>query len=790
MRILTADGYCVTFFRSRRGVPSLTRDDPSSFAPPPSFGPFRVLHQIGVGALGPVFRTYEPTRDRLVAVKVFRLDVIPEQAQALADELAHAAEAELIHPSIVEPIAAGIEGTIAYRAEEYVAAESLDAGMRHYAPAAFDTMLRIIGQLAEAIDAARAAGVGHGALHPRDIFITPDEARASGFGVVDALERVGLRAPVRRPYSAPERIAGAEWSTPADIFSLGAIAFELLTGRRPSGTGDDIGPLTGATVASPDQLQAVLARAMAEDPADRFSTGLALADALAEAGAATRAVPPPFADEPDADDEPVLETPAAAAVPGIRMIALPVEPPVFAEEPPAPARKLTTPSLFIDVPHDPRGVERIDEAPELPLTSEPEPDDIAAERDEDEAHWALTRDEEAVLADGTLDARNLEAAEFAPADVQTAADALAFDAADLTLREDAAPADDFHRFSREEREAAAAPVIDVDEAVAVEEVYDPPLAVPSTVFDRVESAPQQVIEREVPPPRSHDGDDRVPFEHLAGAPERPRTAVLPLALMLLVGLLLGFGAAYVVRGRQPSAPATSLADATVPPSSVDSGGTAAGTGSSSTGRSAVDRPASPEPSATPPAPRAAAPAPAAAAARSGTLVVQSTPSGAGVTINGKWSGRTPLTRRALSFGDYTVLLILPGYQSKPEQVSLSADAASRTLAVQLQKEAPRAAPPVAAPRPAPAAAAPAATRPAPETSATALGVLEIDSRPTGARVFVDDRAVGTTPVRIPEMTPGGHVVRLELPDHRAWTETAQVTRGKTTRVAGSLEPIR
>src|SRR3982750_4704652 len=201
----------------------LTREDPSAFAPPPAFGPFGVLHQIGVGALGPVFRTYEPTRDRLVAVKVFRLDVVPEQAQALADELAHAAEAELIHPSIVEPIAAGIEGTVAYRAEEYVAAESLDAAMRHYAPAAFDTMLRIVGQLAEAVDAARAAGVGHGALHPRDIFITPDEGRASGFGGVDALERVGLRAPVRRPYSAPERIAGAAWSTPADVFSLGAI---------------------------------------------------------------------------------------------------------------------------------------------------------------------------------------------------------------------------------------------------------------------------------------------------------------------------------------------------------------------------------------------------------------------------------------------------------------------------------------------------------------------------------------------------------------------------------------
>ena len=133
----------------------MTRDDPAAFAPPPAFGPFRVLHQIGIGALGPVFRTYEPNRDRLVAVKVFRLDVTPEQARALADELARAAHAGLFHPSIVEPVAAGVEGTVAYRAEEYVAAESLDVAIRHYAPAALDKALPFLTQLAGAIDFAR-----------------------------------------------------------------------------------------------------------------------------------------------------------------------------------------------------------------------------------------------------------------------------------------------------------------------------------------------------------------------------------------------------------------------------------------------------------------------------------------------------------------------------------------------------------------------------------------------------------------------------------------------------------
>jgi serine/threonine protein kinase len=318
------------FFDPARGARSLTRDDPTGFAAPPAFGPFRVLHQIGVGALGPVFRTYEPTRDRLVAVKVFRLDVTPEQAIALADELGRASEGNrnLFHPSIVEPVSAGVEGTVAYRAEEYVAAESLDVAMRHYAPAALDKVLPFITQLASAIDFARQAGVGHGALHPRDIFVTPDEARATGFGVVDALDRLGLRAPVRRPYSPPERIAGERWGTPADVFSLAAITFELLTGRRPLGLGDQIGPLTGANVGEyGEALRAVLVRAMREHPVERYATAMEFATELARAAgqvpttkvASPAPVQTPTAtiapaaraiDEP-AIDEPALEEPAA-----------------------------------------------------------------------------------------------------------------------------------------------------------------------------------------------------------------------------------------------------------------------------------------------------------------------------------------------------------------------------------------------------------------------------------------------------------------------------------------------
>jgi len=199
----------------------------------------------------------------------------------LADALSRATQSSLVHPSIVEPIASGVEGTVAYRAEEYVAAESLDVAMRHYAPAAIEKALPFITQLAGAIDFARAAGVGHGGLHPRDIFVTPDEARATGFVVVEALEQVGIRAPIRRPYTAPERIDGGAWGTAADVFSLAAITFELLTGRRPAGTGAQAGTLPEGERS--DVLHAVLARAMDDDPSRRYGSALAFAGALESA---------------------------------------------------------------------------------------------------------------------------------------------------------------------------------------------------------------------------------------------------------------------------------------------------------------------------------------------------------------------------------------------------------------------------------------------------------------------------------------------------------------------------
>ena len=243
------------------------------------------MHQVGVGVLGPVFRTYDPSHDRLVAVKVFRLDITPEQAQTLVDALTRLVDVGLSHPAIVAPIAAGVEEDVPYLAQEYVTAESLDVAMRHYAPSTVETALPFIQHLAEAIDAAHELGVVHGGLHLRDIFVTPDQAHATGFGVMKALEAIGLQGPVRRPYTAPELIAGRVWGPEADRFALAAIAYELLTGKRVAGTGELVSERLAAIdgVGDPEGLQAVFATALADVPANRYSSAAGFASGLHDA---------------------------------------------------------------------------------------------------------------------------------------------------------------------------------------------------------------------------------------------------------------------------------------------------------------------------------------------------------------------------------------------------------------------------------------------------------------------------------------------------------------------------
>jgi hypothetical protein len=717
----------------------MTREDPAAFAPPPAFGPFRVLHQIGVGALGPVFRTYEPTRDRLIAVKVFRLDITPEQAHALADELSRAADAGLFHPSIVEPVAAGLEGSTAYRAEEYVAAESLDVAIRHYAPAPVEKVLPFITQLAGAIDFARAAGIGHGALHLRDVFVTPDDVRISGFGVVEALERSGLRAPMRRPYSAPERIAGGTWGTPADVFALAVICYELLTGRRPAGTGKDIGVLApGGThdggIAHAAMLHAVLARAMDEDPAVRFQSALAFASAL-EAAARGEHV--------------------SGAVGHDR----------------AMAGAGTAARINEDEEVEPH----LDTLDERAVDDDAGVDDIAIERDDDAVFYDRAEEERAIRDEAEGGAGDgAPGASFDDIEVEAEADLVlapppgdSFDARDAVD-----DADGLEAF-------AATHVLSADDLLDNPRTGE--TSGQSASRGHMEPVHAQALPYGEPGAGFDSGDDEahgpddVPPAYVPGVAP-PKSDMLSRAVFLVLGLLIGFAAGYAARGGAPPAD-QAQADARVEEPRLEPAPPSVA-GADTEQRILPPAVAPDVPDEAPVASPRSVAAPAA-----GRIVVNSTPAKAAVTVNGEWRGRTPLTLDEQPFGRYDIRIVQEGYVVATERVDLSASSPARTVSVRLERSAPAA---PARPAPAPPRTAP----PASQKPAVYTGSLSVDSRPRGARVVVNGKAVGTTPLRLSDLPIGSHVVRLELDNYRVWSTSATVQAGQETRVSGSLDPIR
>jgi PEGA domain-containing protein/protein kinase-like protein len=216
------------FGRHRRyvNIRSLNSEDSVLYFPPEAFGPFRVLHQIGAGSLGPVFRAHETGRDRIVAVKIFHLNLDQDQSAAFVAALQRLIEQHVRDQSIAAPLLAGVEGGEPFLVEELAPGDSLDVVLRDHGTLSPAATADLVDALAGAIDAAAARGVTHGALHPRDVLMSADGVRVTGFGVRAALEEAGVAAPERPPYSA--------LGDPSDVYSLAAIAVEAITGARLS----------------------------------------------------------------------------------------------------------------------------------------------------------------------------------------------------------------------------------------------------------------------------------------------------------------------------------------------------------------------------------------------------------------------------------------------------------------------------------------------------------------------------------------------------------------------------
>jgi len=751
-----------------RGVLTL-HTDASGTAPPDAFGPFRVLHQIGAGVLGPVFRAYQPDPGRLVAVKQFRLDLPPENAHRFVAALDRLIAADLTHMGIAAPLAAGLTDNSPFLALDFVAAESFDVVIRDYGPAPVTEALRIATQLGGALDFAAAVNVFHGTLHPRDVLVSPDDTRVTGLGVAQALESIGVVPPIRRPYTAPERLAGGTWDRRADTFSLAALVYEMLFGRRIPGTGHDaaeaITPLEGADTTA---LRELFGRALAENPSDRFDTALAFAEALH--GVVVERAP---AKNGKTRRKRENDTPAAGR-PSTRRRGLPLEdeelPLIAAEERP------------IEGAHDDEDTVVASDAPP-PASADPvesmsgerlreahvPPPSAASDPLHDVARGASSHTE--IRPPAVEHPRGVDRISIRAADEQDVREKAPFDDLELKNAQD-------ERYTFAESESALPDVAAPDTATALTRAEDkgtqPDLD--TRLFERFQPA-------DVASETAHSPSLS------SVAIEQSRSAVWPIALALIVGLLVGFAGGYaffVVRdraaiadssagGAAPSAPAPTPSERpSVPPAAVERNSqppVEAGRGTTAAPSAAA--PPAPAPVSPRPAPAAVPPKPAApddSVRTTGRVNVESMPAGARVSIDGRDVGVTPLTIPALARGSHVVRITHQGYVAAERRVRIGSNQPAQSIEVDLV-----------------AARAAREAAPAPTAPERTSGSLIVDSRPIGARVFVDGKLVGTTPLLLEDVAAGDHGVRLELDGFNAWTTSTKVTGGERTRVSGSLE---
>ena len=265
---------------------------------PERLGKYRVTGVLGEGAMGVVYRGFDPGIERVVALKTVRralLDADTGGAMALRFRNEAQAAGRLAHPGIVGVYDYGDEDDVAYIAMEFVQGHTLDRFVANKVRFTDDDVLSVTVQLLDALEHAHSQGVWHRDIKPANILMTVDgRLKVADFGIgrieSAALTQVGTM--VGTPaYMAPEQIRGGAIDRRVDIYSAGVLLYLLLVGRPPFvGSTESViyrvvheAPALPSVVPGcerPAVYDEVLAVALAKDPAHRYTTATAFKQAL------------------------------------------------------------------------------------------------------------------------------------------------------------------------------------------------------------------------------------------------------------------------------------------------------------------------------------------------------------------------------------------------------------------------------------------------------------------------------------------------------------------------------
>ena len=321
-----------------------------------TLGKYELRATLGKGAMGTVYDGWDPAIARRVAIKTVSLpaDPDPETAEELARFRREAqAAGRLTHPNIVAIYDYGETSDLAYIVMEFVDGPTLKAALNNHEGFALSEVQRLMDDVLAGLQYSHDRGVVHRDIKPANIMLTSERrAKIADFGIArietSSMTQTGtmLGTPA---YMSPEQFTGQVVDARTDVYSAGVVLYQLLTGERPFEGGltaimhkvlntDPPAP-SEIAVTVPSSMDAVVRRAMAKRPDDRYPSAAAFAEAIR--GAVT-ASPPVAGDDEDA----TFVAPARPAA-RARSAARPVPPDKSAPVPDPASGRSRVPALLI-----------------------------------------------------------------------------------------------------------------------------------------------------------------------------------------------------------------------------------------------------------------------------------------------------------------------------------------------------------------------------------------------------------------------------------------------------------
>ena len=263
----------------------------------PTLGRYEITKELGKGAMGIVYLGRDPKINRTVAIKTMRFEEGIDE-KALKDQKERffreaQAAGNLSHPNIVKMFDAGEEQDIAYLAMELLKGDDLKKWASKDNLLPVDKVLDYMARTADALDYAHKNGVVHRDIKPANIMLLEDGTlRVTDFGIARITEssKTATGTVMGTPfYMSPEQISGKKVDGRADIFSLGVMTYEMLTGERPWKGGEAIGtlffqissdPWPDPVIYRPDlprEILPVIDKALKKNPEERYQNGAEMA---------------------------------------------------------------------------------------------------------------------------------------------------------------------------------------------------------------------------------------------------------------------------------------------------------------------------------------------------------------------------------------------------------------------------------------------------------------------------------------------------------------------------------